>query len=60
MYISIYIYYGAIWVGELLIFFPDVAFLPSRASVSTTFHKDCDMGESIMTTTCPKTMVWGK
>ena len=36
---------------------PDVAFLPSRASFSTTFHEDCGIGESLRTTTCPKIVV---
>ena len=35
----------------------DAAFLPSRATMSTTFHKSCGRGESLRTTTCPKTVV---
>ena len=32
--------------------FHDVAFLPSRARFSITFHKNCCRGESHETTTC--------
>ena len=28
----------------------DVAFLPCRASIPTTFHKNCGRGERLMTT----------
>ena len=37
--------------------FQDIAFLPTRASFSTTFLKNCGRGESLGTTTCPKTVV---
>ena len=37
--------------------FQDVALLPSGASFSTTFHKHCDKGENLGTTTCLKTVV---
>ena len=37
--------------------FQDVAFQPSQASFSTTFHTKCGRGESLMTTTYPKTVV---
>ena len=37
--------------------FQDVAFIPSRASFSTTFLKHCDIGECLGTSTCLKTMV---
>ena len=40
--------------------FQDVAFLPSRASLSTTFLKTCGRGESFVTTTCHKTVAKGK
>ena len=40
--------------------FQDVAFLPTQASCSTTFHKNCGRGESLWTTTCPITVVGGK
>ena len=40
--------------------FQDVEFLPSRARFSTTFLKNCGRGESLRTTTCPKTVVGGK
>ena len=46
----------AAWVGALLIGFWDVAFKPFRASLSTTFHKNCGRGKSDRTTTCPKTV----
>ena len=35
----------------------DVAFLPLRASFSTTFLKNCGRGESFVTTTCLMTVV---
>ena len=44
-------------MGMLLIGFQDVAFLPSRASFSTAFKKNCGRGESLGTTACPKTVV---
>ena len=34
----------------------DVQLLPSRASFSTTFHTNHGRGESLGTTTCPKTV----
>ena len=40
--------------------FPDVAFQPFRASLFTTLLKNCGRGESLETTTCPKTVVGGK
>ena len=40
--------------------FQGVAYLSSRASYSTTFLKNCVRGESLRTTTCPKTVVGGK
>ena len=40
--------------------FQDVAFLPSIASFSTTFLKNCGRGESLRATTCPTTVVVGK
>ena len=39
--------------------FQDVAFLPSRASLSTTCLKNCGRGECFKTTTCPNTVVEG-
>ena len=38
----------------------DVAFLPFRACFPTIFLTNCGMGESLGTTTCPKTVVGGK
>ena len=40
--------------------FQDLAFLPSRAIFSTMFLKNCDIGESLGTTTSPKIVVGGK
>ena len=40
--------------------FHDVAFLSSRASVSTTFPKDCGGGVSLITITYLITVVGGK
>ena len=40
--------------------FQDVAFLSTRSSFSTTFHKNCGIVESLRTTTYPKTVVVGK
>ena len=40
--------------------YQDVAFLPSRASFSTTFLKNCGRGESLGTTTFLKTVVGGR
>ena len=37
----------------------DVAFLPSRASFPTTFLKNCGRDESLVNTTCLKTVVVG-
>ena len=37
--------------------FQDVAFLPTKSSFSTTFLKNRGRGESLVTTTCPKTLV---
>ena len=42
------------WVWELFI---DLAFLPSRASFSTTLLKNCGRDESLWTTTCLNTVV---
>ena len=38
----------------------DVAFLPSRASFSTTFSKNSGIGGNLVFTTCHKTVVRGK
>ena len=40
--------------------FLDVAFLPSRASLSTTFLENCVKVKSIATTTCLEIVVWCK
>ena len=40
-----------IWVGNLLLGFQDVAFLPLQASFSTTFHDNCCRSESFGTST---------
>ena len=40
--------------------FQDVAFLPSRASFSTTFPKNCGRGKRLRTTICHRTVVGGK
>ena len=40
--------------------YQDIAFLPSRASFYTTFHKNCDRGESLGITTSYKNEVEGK
>ena len=40
--------------------FQDVAFLPTKASFSATFHNNCGRGESLGSTTCLKTVVLGK
>ena len=37
--------------------FLEIAFMPSRASFSTTFLKNCGRCESLWTTTCLKTAV---
>ena len=48
-------------VGELLVGFQDVAFLPSLACFfPTTFLEYCGRGEFLGTTTCFKTVVGGK
>ena len=39
--------------------FQDVAFVPFRASFFTTYLKVCGRGESLGTTTCLGTVVWG-
>ena len=46
--------------SSLLICFQDVAFLPSRASFSTTFLQSCARNECLVTTTCLIALVWGK
>ena len=44
--------------NEHLVFFPAIiSFLPYRASFFTTFLNNCGGGESLGTTTCPKTVV---
>ena len=48
------------WIGDLLMRFQDVAFLPSRANFSTTFLDNCGRGEMLEITTCSKTVVEGK
>ena len=48
------------WVGEFLLAFQDVALLPSWGSFSTTFLNDCGRGESLVYTTCLKTVDWGR
>ena len=48
------------WVGEQLIGFQDVVFMPSSASFSTTSLKNCGRGESFRITTCLYTVVGGK
>ena len=45
------------WVGELLMGFQDVVFLPSLASFSSTF---LIVVEKLGTTTCLKTVTGGK
>ena len=47
-------------VGDLFWDFHDVAFLPSRASFSTTFLKNCGRGESLRNTTYLITVFRGK
>ena len=44
------------WLRELLMGFQDLAFLPSRACFFTTFLTNCGRGESLVTTTCLKTV----
>ena len=43
--------------STLLMGFQDVAFLPSRSSLLTTFLKNCGIGECLRTTTCLITVV---
>ena len=40
--------------------FMDVAFLPSKASFSTTFLQNCGRGEGLVTTTCLSAVVGDK
>ena len=40
--------------------FQNVAFLPSRASISTTFLEDCGRGESLEITKYLKAAIWAK
>ena len=47
-------------LGVLLMGFPDVAFLPSRASLTPHFLKKCCNGESLMITICLRTVVGGR
>ena len=47
-------------VRELIICSQDAAFLPSRASVSTTFLKNCGRDDGLRTTTCLTTVVGDK
>ena len=47
-------------VGEVVMDFLDVAPLPSRASVFTTFLTNCGRGESLGTTTCLNPVVGGR
>ena len=44
-------------VGEVLLGFHGVAFIPSKASFSSMFLKNNSSGESLVTTTCLKTVV---
>ena len=44
-------------VGKLLIGFQDVALLCSRAIFSNTFLNNCGRGESLVATTCLKSVV---
>ena len=44
-------------VGELVMDFHDVAFLPSRTSFFTTFLNKCGRGEGLVTATCLKTVL---
>ena len=46
-------------VDELKIGLQDVAFQPYRASLDTTFLKNCE-GQGHGTTTCPKIVAGGK
>ena len=56
MSVSIYLC-EASWVGELLVGFQDVAFLPSELLFLPHFLENCGRGESLGTTTCLKTVV---
>ena len=47
-------------VGEVLMGFQDVAFLPSPVSFSTTCLKNCGGGKNLGTTTCLRTVVGGR
>ena len=38
--------------------FFDLAFMPARATFYNIFFTNCGRGESLRTTTCPKTVVW--
>ena len=51
---------NSFWVDVLLMGFQDVVFLPSRASFSATFLKNCGRGESHETAYCLRTVVRGK
>ena len=55
-FLSIY-FWSNFWVEELLMVFRHVAFLPSLASLSITFHKNFGRGASFGNTTCPKAVV---
>ena len=57
---SRYIYRVSTRLGELHMDFVDVVFTLSRAWLSTTFRIYCGRGESFGTTTCFKTVPWGK
>ena len=48
---------SALWVGKLVIGFPDVTFQPSRDNFPPTFLINCAGGKVLGTTTCPKTVV---
>ena len=43
------------WARDVLMGYQDVVFLSSLHSYCTIFLKNCGRGESLMTTTCPKT-----
>ena len=47
-------------LGQLLMSFHDAVCLPSRASFSATFLKNCGRGEVLRTTTYPITVGGGK
>ena len=46
--------------GKLQMSYQDVAVRQSRDSLSTIFLKNCGRNENLGTTTCPKTVDWGK